>query len=62
MSAQALPVPPSGPSITVRRAKLEDAPGELKLPQRLLRSILSRIRAELGDDDALSGRLQGQRG
>jgi len=34
----------------------------IQLPQRLLRSILSRIRAELGDDDALSGRLQGQRG
>ena len=34
----------------------------IQLPQRLLRSILSRIRAELGDDDALSGHLQGQRG
>jgi hypothetical protein len=38
-----------------------DSPQVIQLPQRLLRSILSRIRAELGDDDTLSGHLQGQR-
>src|SRR5271169_256086 len=41
---------------------MQTAPQVIQLPQRLLRSILSRIRAELGDDDALSGHLQGQRG
>ena len=41
---------------------MQTAPQVIQLPQRLLRSILSRIRVELGDDDALSGRLQGQRG
>jgi len=41
---------------------MQTAPQVIQLPQCLLRSILSRIRAELGDDDALSGHLQGQRG
>ena len=42
--------------------QMQTSPQVIQLPQRLFRSILSRIRAELGDDDALSGHLQGQRG
>jgi len=42
--------------------QMQTAPQVIQLPHGPLRSILSRIRAELGNDDAPSGHLQGQRG